>query len=139
LNSPNQTPPLRPNFIANLRTFNGSATANFAHDPSSPPTSIKLRVENDLGPSNVMLDQKYQGNFQVSTKLASAGVTVGTSYSPSPWAQGSPRNYMLEYDSPVRSYGWIGWGLNPGYSAGEQQGEVVVETSLANCSLAFAG
>jgi hypothetical protein len=136
LNSPNKGPPLRPNFIANLRTFSGTVTADFVHDSSSPPTAIKLRVENDLGLSNVTLDEKYQGVFQASTKLGSVAVTRGTALSSDPWSQSLLRNFMLQYNSDVRSYGWIGWGSN---FPGEQQGEVVVETSIANCTLSFAG
>jgi len=139
LNSPNPAPPLRPNFIANLRTFSGSAIASFAHDPSSPPTAIKLRVENDLGPSNVTFDEKYQGVFQVSTKLGVATVTQGTVFAPDPWAQDLQRTFEVDYNSTVRSYGWIGWGSRPGHFPSEQQGEVVVETSIANCSLSFGG
>ncbi|KAJ8584338.1 hypothetical protein M405DRAFT_747191 [Rhizopogon salebrosus TDB-379] len=139
LNSPNPGPPLRPNFIANLRTFSGSATASFVHDPLSPPTAIKLRLENDLGPSNLTVDEKYQGVFQVSTKLGSAAVTQGTAFAPDPWAQSLGRTFILNYHTAVRSYGWIGWGPRPGYYANEQQGEVVVETSIANCTLSFDG
>jgi hypothetical protein len=130
---------LRPNFIANLRTFSGSATASFVHDPLSPPTAIKLRLENDLGPSNLIVDEKYQGVFQVSTKLGIAAVTQGTAFAPDPWAQSLERSFLLNYNTTVRSYGWIGWGLRPGYYANEQQGEVVVETSIANCTLSFDG
>ncbi|KAG1734679.1 uncharacterized protein EDB91DRAFT_1146264 [Suillus paluster] len=139
LNSPNQNPPVRPNFIANLRTFSGQATASFVHDPTSPPTAIKLRLENDLGPATVTFDEKYQGVFQVNTKLGTVAVTQGATSSSDPWAVALVRNYALEYVSSTRAYGWIGWGPRSGSFLTEQQGEIVLETSIADCTLFFDG
>jgi len=130
---------MRPNFIANLRTFSGQATASFVHDSSSPPTAIKLRVENDLGPTNVTLDQKYQGVYQTNTKLGTVTVTQGTSFSVYPWGTSLARNYVPYFESATRTYGWIGWGPRPDPYPDEQQGEVVVETSIANSALLFDG
>ncbi|KAG0707403.1 hypothetical protein DFH29DRAFT_897246 [Suillus ampliporus] len=139
LNSPNKSPPLRPNFIINMRTFYGQATASFVHDPTSPPTAIKLRLENDLGPTNVTFDEKYQGVFQATTNLGTVAVTRGTANSPDPWDMTLMRNYTLDYVSNTRVYGWIGWGPYPGSLLTEQQGEVTVETSIADCTLFFDG
>ncbi|KAG1775390.1 hypothetical protein EV702DRAFT_973138 [Suillus placidus] len=139
LNAPNRSPPQRPNFIANMRTFYGQATASFAHDPTSPPAAIKLRLENDLGPVNVMIDQYFQGLFQASTKLGAVSVTQGTASSSDPFDATLGRSFSLDYISDTRTYGWIGWGPNPGGFLQEQIGEVVVETSIADCTLFFDG
>ncbi|KAG2119588.1 uncharacterized protein F5147DRAFT_625170 [Suillus discolor] len=139
LNAPNRSPPQRPNFIANLRTFYGQATASFVHDPTSPPTAIKLRLENDLGPVDAMFDQYFQGFFQANAKLGTVLVTQGTASSLDPFDATLVRNFLPNYVSDTRTYGWIGWGLDSGGILEEQIGEVVVETSIANCTLFFDG
>ncbi|KAG2345565.1 hypothetical protein BDR05DRAFT_1013434 [Suillus weaverae] len=139
LNAPNTSPPQRPNFIVNMRTFYGQATASFVHDPTSPPAAIKLRLENDIGPVNAMLDQYFQGFFQASAKLGAVSVTQGTASPSDPFDTSLGRNFSLDYISDTRTYGWIGWGPNPGGFLQQQIGEVVVETSIADCTLFFDG
>jgi hypothetical protein len=139
LNAPNRSPPQRPNFIVNMRTFNGQATASFVHDPTSPPTAMKLRLENDLGPVNVVLDHYFQGLFQANAKLGTASVIQGTASSLDPFDPTLDRNFFLNYVSDTRTYGWIGWGPDSWDFLEQQIGEVVVETSIANCTLFFDG
>jgi hypothetical protein len=139
LNAPNKNPLQRPNFIANMRTFYGHATASFVHDPTSPPTALNLRLENDLGPVNVSFDQYFQGYFQASTKLGVVSVIQGTASSSDPFDSTLDRNFLLSYISDTRTFGWIGWGSHSGGFLQEQIGEVVVETSIANCTLFFDG
>lgn len=135
----NKNPPLRPNFIANLRTFSGSLSTNFLHDPNSSATAVKLQVSNDLGPTNVTLDSLFQGVFQVSTKQATVSVTQGTSSVTDPWVPGLPRTMLMEVNSTTRSNGWIGWGDMETSCNAFQQGEVLVDTSLADATLLFLG
>lgn len=139
LNAPNRGPPPRPNFIANMRTFYGQATASFVHDPTSPPTAIKLRLDNDLGPVNVAFDQYFQGVFQANAKLGAVSVIQGTASSLDPFNPTLGRSFLLSYVSDTRTYGWIGWGLNSVGIFEEQIGEVIVDTSIANCTLFFDG
>jgi hypothetical protein len=122
-----------------MRTFNGQATASFVHDPTSPPTAMKLRLENDLGPVNVMLDHYFQGLFQANAKLGTASVIQGTASSLDPFDPTLDRNFFLNYVSDTRTYGWIGWGPDSWDFLEQQIGEVVVETSIANCTLFFDG
>ncbi|KAH7888532.1 hypothetical protein F5I97DRAFT_1804018 [Phlebopus sp. FC_14] len=146
--APNKSPPSRPNFIADLRTFYGTLTTSLVHDPSSPATAIKLRAENDLGPSYVTLDQRFEGVFQASTKQAAANVDPGdlSLGGTDPWSataggngDSGSRNWVVDFNSTSRVYGWIGWGQRPTYWTVDQQGEVVVDTSLANVTLSFGG
>ncbi|KAG1862539.1 hypothetical protein DFJ58DRAFT_775585 [Suillus subalutaceus] len=139
LNAPNTGPPQRPNFVANIRTFYGQATASFIHDPTSPPTAIKLRMENDLGPVYVMFDQYFQGIFQANAKLGTVSVIQGTASSLDPFNPTLARNFLLNYVSDTWTYGWIGWGPNSWDFLQQQIGEVVVDTSIANCTLFFDG
>ncbi|KAG2150535.1 hypothetical protein DEU56DRAFT_729003 [Suillus clintonianus] len=139
LNAPNRSPPQRPNFLANMRTFYGEATASFVHAPTSPPAVLKLRLENDLGPANVMFDQYFQGVFQASTKLGVVSVTQGAASSMDPYDATLIRGFSEDFVSNTRTYGWIGWGSRSGNFLGGQMGEVVVETSIANCTLYFDG
>ncbi|KAG6378140.1 hypothetical protein JVT61DRAFT_13828 [Boletus reticuloceps] len=134
--APNKDPPLRPNFVANLRTFSGSLSTSFLHDPTSPPTAVQLHAFNDLGPSNVILDSLFEGIFQVSTKQAAATVTQGNASVTDPWVPGLPRTMVVGTNLTARSYGWIGWG---NMETPCQQGEVLVDSSLADVTLSFLG
>ncbi|EGO25214.1 hypothetical protein SERLADRAFT_448212 [Serpula lacrymans var. lacrymans S7.9] len=125
--APNKVTPTRPNFIATMRTFKGALNAAISHDPSSPPTVLRLRAQNDLGPSNVTLDRKYQGTFDVRTKLATATVAEGAD-PPASSGGASPREYQFDFISGYRVYGWVGWGQRPVYWDYDQQGEAVVES-----------
>lgn len=136
--APNKNPPSRPNFIANLRTFSGSLSANLFHDPTSPPTSIQLHVVNDLGPADVILDSLFEGAFQVATKQASAYVSQGNASVTDPWVPGLERTMNVDFNSTARSYGWIGWGSATPWSA-YQDGEVLIDSSLADVTLSFLG
>lgn len=133
------SPPLRPNFIANLRTFSGTLSTSVLHDPTSPPTVVQLHVVNDLGPADVILDSLFEGVFEVSTKQASASVTQGNASVPDPWAPGVERTMVVDSNSTARSFGWIGWGTAGTPWNGFQQGEVLVDSSLANVTLSFLG
>lgn len=135
--APGNGPAMRPNFIANMRTFYGTLSASLVHDPSSPPASIKLHAENGIGPSNVILDEKFQGIFQVTTKQAAAIVSQGDATSIDPWNPELQRNLVTAVNTTDRKEGWIGWGDPPGYL--EQTGEVVVDSSLADVTLYFRG
>ncbi|KAI6000524.1 hypothetical protein EDD15DRAFT_1758966 [Pisolithus albus] len=139
LSAPNKMPPQRPNFIASMRTFYGTLNSTVLHDPSSPPTSIKIHAENGVGPSSLTLDEKFQGIFQVTTKQARAMVTKGDAQSANPWAPDLQRDMVTTLNSTARMYGWIGWGDQPQYWDPSQGGEVVVDTSLADASLYFLG
>ncbi|KAL4074172.1 hypothetical protein J3A83DRAFT_4358002 [Scleroderma citrinum] len=136
--APNTGPPTRPNFIADMRTFYGTLSTTVAHDPSSPPTAIKLHTENGVGPSNVVLDEKFQGVFQVTTKQAAAIVSQGNAMSIDPWNTGLQRNMVASVNSTARMDGWIGWGSPPSWDP-EQEGEVIVDSSLADVTLFFRG
>lgn len=122
-----------------MRTFYGQAKASFVHAPTSPPTAINLRLENDLGPVDVRFDQYFQGFFQASTKLGTVSVTQGTASSPDSFDASLDRSFLLNYISDTRTFGWIGWGSHSGGFLEEQIGEVIIETSIANCTLFFDG
>ncbi|KAI6121479.1 hypothetical protein F5141DRAFT_1186698 [Pisolithus sp. B1] len=139
LSAPNEVQPQRPNFIASMRTFYGTLNSTIVHDPSSPPTSIKVHAENGVGPSSLTLDDKFQGIFQVTTKQARALVAKGNAQSMDPWAPDLQRDMVTAINSTARMEGWIGWGDQPQYWDLSQQGEVVVDTSLADASLYFLG
>lgn len=109
------------------------------HDPTSPPTAIQLHIVNDLGPVDVVLDSLYEGIFQVSTKQASASVTQGNASVPDPWVPGLGRTMVVDSNTTARSEGWIGWGdTGPSWDA-YQQGEVLIDSSLADVALSFLG
>ncbi|KIJ18945.1 hypothetical protein PAXINDRAFT_166859 [Paxillus involutus ATCC 200175] len=135
----NKAPPPRPNFIVILRTFYGSLTTRLVHDPSSPPTAIKLRAENDLGPASVTLDKLFEGLFQATTKQAAAVVNYGNANVVDPWGSGMGRSMDLDLNTTARVDGWIGWGDKPAFWSVEQQAQATVDTSLANVTLSFLG
>lgn len=114
-------------------------STSFLHDPTSPPTALQLSVLNDLGPADVTLDSLFEGVFQVSTKQAAASVTRGTASGLDPWVPGQERTMEIALNTTQRTYGWIGWGNAGTLWNAYQQGNVVIDSSLADVSLSFLG
>ncbi|KAH7913907.1 hypothetical protein BJ138DRAFT_1123987 [Hygrophoropsis aurantiaca] len=135
--APNKFSSPRLNFIANARTFNGGLSLNMVHDPSSPPAAIKLQVANGYADANVKMDEKFEGVFQASTKLANANVHQGSAYSFDYWNPDLERTFNIDYQTSTRFLGWIGWGERP--LINQEPGQVVVETSFGNAVLSFDG
>ncbi|PBK91460.1 hypothetical protein ARMGADRAFT_994305 [Armillaria gallica] len=127
------------NFIGSVKNFNGPLTLNVSHDPSTPPVSLDLHVQNAQAESNVTLDAKYTGFFDVQTKLSSVAVKesrIDPSWDPS----GENRYKQCVYDQTTtnRVRGWIGWGQKPaGWNP--REGRVEVTSSLSPIHLHLAG
>jgi len=100
---------------------------------------MELSILNDLGPVDVTLDSLFEGLYQVSTKQAVTSVTQGSATMPDPWASGLGRTMVTYSNSSARSIGWIGWGDVPMSWNGYQQGEILVDSSLADVTLSFLG
>ncbi|KAG9316399.1 hypothetical protein JVU11DRAFT_2432 [Chiua virens] len=137
--APNENPPSRPNFVANVRTFSGFLSTNVLHQPNTPQSVIQLHVINDLGPTDVVLDNLFQGLFQVTTKQGIASVSQGSASVPDPWVPNVSRAFDVDFNTTSRKYGWIGWGNPTPPWNGYLQGEAVIDTSLANVTLSFLG
>ncbi|KAK0461283.1 uncharacterized protein EV420DRAFT_1531262 [Desarmillaria tabescens] len=127
------------NFIGRVQTFNGPLTLDVSHDSSTPPVPLDLHVQNTQAESNVTLDSKYIGLFDVQTKLANVAVKesrIDSSWDPA----GENRSRMCEYDqtSSNRVRGWIGWGQRP-TNWKPRDGRVQVVSSLSPVHLHLAG
>lgn len=111
-----------------------------AHDPSTPPVPLHLDIQNNLAESNVTLDTKYRGTFDVQTKLASAVVEEGEPQSiPDPFGEDRPRVYVYDIKSDTRTLGWVGWGKRPKKWDPMVQGHVDIVSSLSSVSLQLGG
>ncbi|KAG7446300.1 uncharacterized protein BT62DRAFT_109965 [Guyanagaster necrorhizus] len=127
------------NFIGSVKNFNGPLTLTVSHDPTTPPVSLDLHVQNAQAESNVTLDSKYIGLFDVQTKLASVAVKE-SQIDPSwdPLGENRYRQCVYDQSSFNRVRGWIGWGQRPtGWKP--REGRVEVVSSLSPIHLHLSG
>lgn len=127
-------------FLTSMNTFNGSLTANVAHDNSTLPSEFRLRAQNSLGQSYITLDPKYEGTFDLRTKLAATVVKlhdVGPLVDP--LGQNRNRYYQYDYMSNTRIFGWVGWGERPDPTQRNHQGNVEILSSHSLVSLQLNG
>ncbi|KAK0212861.1 hypothetical protein DFS33DRAFT_74886 [Desarmillaria ectypa] len=126
-------------FIGTVKNFNGPLTLNVSHDPSTPPVPLNLRIQNAQAESNVTLDSKYIGLFDVQTKLASVAVKesrIDPSWDPA--GENRYRQCVYDQTSSDRVRGWIGWGQRPP-NWKPRDGRVQVVSSLSPIHLHLAG
>lgn len=132
-------PPSPPyTFVANVKTFNGPLRFEATSSNSTPFTPVQLTVANTDGNTDVYLDKKYEGTFNVQSKLGN--VQVQKPYYPSsmdPLGQGRMRTYQTEQPAANQITGWVGWGKQPTYgqSMFQIQGQVMITTSLSPITL----
>jgi hypothetical protein len=116
-------------FFADVKTFNGPLNLRVAHSPSTPPMPLQLCVQNNIAATNVYLDRKYEGLFNVQTKLET--VTVQQLNATDPLGKGRQRSVRFDQTSPDRARGWVGWGMPPTSGDSMPQGQVKIITSLS--------
>ncbi len=119
------------NFIGMVKNFNGPLTLDIAHDVDTPPIPLDLHVQNTQAASNVTLDSKYVGTFDVQTKLATVAVKE-TKEEPltDPFGEDQYRSYVYDSTSLNRIRGWVGWGKRkPGWDP--KAGHVEIVSSLS--------
>ncbi|KAF6760355.1 hypothetical protein DFP72DRAFT_883922 [Ephemerocybe angulata] len=90
---------LTPCFVTQAKTFNGAIQLDISHDQHTPSSSLSVQVQNALAESNVRLDSKFQGMFNVQTKLDQVTVRHSASVINGSSAAG-----------PGKAQGWIGRG-----------------------------
>lgn len=128
-------------FLTTLRTFNAQIVASVTHDTSSPPSEFHLRATNYLAETWITLDPKYEGTFDLQTKLATASLKVdnGTNVVNHPLENGK-RGYAFDHSSSSRIFGWVGWGSRPGPTTQQNyQGHVEVVSSHGSVVLQLDG
>ncbi|EIN11899.1 hypothetical protein PUNSTDRAFT_125040 [Punctularia strigosozonata HHB-11173 SS5] len=131
-----------PDFDVSFATFNGDLSVSLGHHSLSRPSHLKAKMQNNLAPVNVTLDDLYQGTFDSQTKFATAHVLEGSTTLRTPFrveaavngrATRAPR-ILYEYDHYVTSriIGWTGWEKR---ARGRGQGHVEVVSSLSPVTL----
>jgi hypothetical protein len=94
-------------------------------------------AQNNLGPANVALDDRYQGTFEARTKFASARVyeqygSAGRVEADTPGTMVEQRTkYVYDHLSTSRISGWRGQGKRPRRRGDLGQGHVEVVSSLS--------
>jgi len=92
-------------------TFNDALNLIVTHDESSPPSAYNLRALNAEGPSNVMVDSKFEGTFDVQAKFNSVDISKGPDAGDldDPYGSGHKRRYDYDLSTKPRVVGWVGW------------------------------
>lgn len=127
----------QPNFTAYVKTFDAPINIDIDYDSSTPVAPLNMAVQNNLGASNITVDARYEGTFDMQTKLSQATVIeeqVDSWYDPA----GLHRDFRYEYDhkSSNRIFGWVGWGsrLKPRTPG---QSNLAASSSMSPVSLRF--
>ncbi|KAK7472680.1 hypothetical protein VKT23_000793 [Stygiomarasmius scandens] len=115
-------------FLGHVGNFNGPLSLDVTHHSSTPTVSLDLVVQNNQAESNVTLDDKFVGLFDLQTKLASVDLDWESGDDP----LGQNRQRVLVYDEKGsnRRRGWIGWGPRPD-NWDPHEGKVTVISSLS--------
>jgi len=124
-----------------MKTFNGQIKASITHDNSTPSAELQLRTTNYLAETHVTLDSKYEGTFNLQTKLAKASVKEGDGNKTvtDPSGEQRKRRYQFDHLSSTQIFGWIGSGSRPGPTTQPNQGHVEIVSSHSSVMLELDG
>lgn len=122
-----------------------------SHAPSSPPSMYGLRASNNLGATNVTVDSKFEGMFDVQTKFDTVDVLKGPDAASlvDPYGSSQKRHYAYDLDTDSRVVGWVGWksrpkrisprwlkrGLHKHHHGPLRQGFLIIDSSLSPVAL----
>ncbi|KAJ7200691.1 hypothetical protein C8J57DRAFT_1413184 [Mycena rebaudengoi] len=122
---------LRPMFNAQVKTFNGSLALNVAHKSATPPSALDLLVETNQARSNVVLDGKFSGVFDLRTKLASAKLRhPDPAHMTDPTGARRRWQVISDANSTSATRGWLGWGARPKFWDPAEDARVRVTSAL---------
>ncbi|KAL0956381.1 hypothetical protein HGRIS_002528 [Hohenbuehelia grisea] len=126
-----------PSFATHIKTFNGPVDVHVTHTPETSAVPLRMLVQNNLAPSNVTIDGKYEGIFDLQTKLSDAVLYEGEVDSAGdPSGQDREVNILYDYRSASRVFGWTGWGAKP-KSWTRDQGHIILQSSMSPVRLQF--
>lgn len=102
-------------FDIRAKTFNGPLDLVVSHSTSTPPSVYGLRANNNLGTTNVTVDSKFEGIYDVQTKFATVDVLRGPEASTllDPYGGDQKRLYDDDLKTKSRVVGWVGWKPRP--------------------------
>jgi hypothetical protein len=128
-------------FLVSMKTFNAELKASINHDESTPPSQFHLRAMNYLAKTHITLDPKYEGTFELQTKLAKASVKEdGEKPAADPLGVGRKRGYQFDHSSSSQIFGWVGWAPRPGPTTRQNhQGHVEIGSSHSSVILQLDG
>jgi len=130
-------PQAPPAFVVHVKTFSGPINLDIAHDKLTPSSAVQVQVQNNMAQSTIALDAKFQGTFNLLTKLGQISI-LDFLRSQRDDPTGGNRTRTLVYDQidVNKAHGWVGWG--PRVSAPrEMQGCLDVASSLSPITLDF--
>ncbi|TRM69429.1 hypothetical protein BD626DRAFT_624788 [Schizophyllum amplum] len=120
-----------PAYMLDVKTFNDTLLLDIAYDPVTPNARLDLHAQNNLAESTVYLDPKFEGTFDVQTKLSSAEVWEGDTTSAESRHGQEQRTFIYDTRSATRRKGWVGWGSRPADKWRPDQGHIDVVSSYS--------
>ncbi|KIK09906.1 hypothetical protein K443DRAFT_671220 [Laccaria amethystina LaAM-08-1] len=130
--SQSQAPPA---FVVQVKTFSGPVNLDITHDKLTPSSAVQVQVQNNMAQSTITLDAKFQGTFNLLTKLGQISI-LDFLRSQRDDPTGGNRNRTLVYDQidVNKALGWVGWGPRV---SGAMQGYLDVASSFSPITLNF--
>ncbi|KAF9482119.1 hypothetical protein BDN70DRAFT_802046 [Pholiota conissans] len=125
-----------PAFGLQVRNFNGPTNLTVAYAENSPNTTMLLRAQNNLAPTKITMDPRYQGTFSVKTKMDQVTIKDYATEADDP--AGSQKSRTLQYTQTASDTvsGWAGWGPRP-MRPPKQQSAIDIFSALSPVLLNF--
>lgn len=147
-----------PSFVTHVKTFNGEINLGIYHADDTPRSILSLQVQNALAQSNVQLDPKFEGMFNVQTKLdqvtvrnhtatpatspPKSSISSSSTSLPPFGPHGGPSDHgdssghwvrTVQYDtlSTSKAVGWVGYGQRTPNSRTPGRSQVEIISSLS--------
>ncbi len=130
-------PPKSPAFGMQVNNFNGPLNMSIAYSQNTPNTTMQFTVQNNLAPTTITLDSRYQGSFCAKSKMDQIVVQSLVSSSDDP--TGAQRPWILDYSTQRDGYvtGYAGWDEMQMHSRKVQGSSIDITSALSPVFLNF--
>lgn len=121
------------NIIGSVNNVNGPIVLDVAYGESSPFVPLHLRVQNYQATSDVNIDSKFTGTFDIQSKLASVSVKEQgqDTYIVDSSGNSQYRSYVYDRSSTNSVKGWAGYGQRQTDPHWRQDSRVEIVSSLS--------
>lgn len=96
-----------------VRNFNGPMNLSVVYAENMPNTTMLLRAQNNLAPTMITLDPRYQGTFSVQTKMDQVSLQDHATDADDPTGARTSRTFQYTQVASDTVSGWAGWGAKP--------------------------
>jgi len=119
-----------PSYLTSFKTTNAPLTTRIQYAPSLLSASLQVRASTQLAPAYVIVDDKYEGTYDLHSYLGAAYLVDKRSTDPT--KQKRPRGLAQDTNTTSAATGWIGWSAKRPSSSSPGQGSIIVDSVRDN-------